>query len=106
MRSLLLIAAMVCSCSRPAPAPAPEPIAFEPSQFVALTLQCADKEFPNKPDRVLASDQDLLPPRTTNPAFFGCFDWHSSVHGHWALVRVLNTYPAVPEAAAMRAVLT
>lgn len=75
------------------------------SRFAALSIACADKEYPNKPDRILASDADLRPPREVTPAFSGCFDWHSAVHGHWALVRVLGAFPDLPEAASIRALL-
>jgi hypothetical protein len=105
MRRLFLIP-LLCSCSRAVPAPTPDPAPFEPSRFVNLSLECASKEYPNKPDRTLSADTDLLPPRMTNPAFFGCFDWHSSVHGHWALVRVLNAYPDLLEADAIKRVLS
>jgi hypothetical protein len=49
--------------------------------------------------------QDATGPRTQHPAFFGCFDWHSSVHGHWMLARLLRLQPGLPEAARIRAVL-
>ena len=49
---------------------------------------CVHKEYPGKIAHVLNGDQDVLPPRTLTPAFFGCYDWHSSVHGHWLLARL------------------
>jgi hypothetical protein len=73
--------------------------------LVSLSLKCADKEYPNKPDNVLTSDEAVRPPRENTPAFFGCFDWHSSVHGHWAMVRILKMFPDIPEAKAIRDVL-
>jgi hypothetical protein len=51
------------------------------------------KEYPNKISHVLNSDADVAPPRKLTPAFCGCYDWHSSVHGHWLLVRLLRTFP-------------
>ena len=60
-------------------------------KLAALTLACADKEYPNKTSDVADGDETVRPPRVLHPAFFGCFDWHSSVHGHWALVRLLKT---------------
>ena len=63
------------------------------------------KEYPGKIAHVLNSDQDVLPPRTLTPAFFGCYDWHSSVHGHWLLARLTRTVPNAPFAAAARAAL-
>ena len=57
------------------------------------------KEYPNKIAHVLSGDQDVQPPRTLTPAFFGCYDWHSSVHGHWLLARLARTFPTAPFAA-------
>jgi hypothetical protein len=65
--------------------------------FIRLALSCIDREFPNKPDHVLDSAADAKPPRVFHPAFFGCYDWHSSVHGHWMLARLLRTVPDVAE---------
>lgn len=64
------------------------------AQLAALPLRCMDKEFPNKTSHSAdsASDARLLPSEL-HPAFYGCFDWHSSVHGHWMLVRLLKTFP-------------
>ena len=45
------------------------------------------------------------PPRALHPAFYGCFDWHSSVHGHWMLVRLLRLFPDLPEKKQIRTVL-
>jgi len=59
-------------------------------------LNCIDREYPNKPNYVYEDDEDLKPPRENTPAFFGCYDWHSAVHGHWSMVRILNTYPNIP----------
>ena len=63
------------------------------SRFATLALDCVHKEYPNKIAHVLNSDQDVKPPRELTPAFFGCYDWHSSVHGHWLLVRLARTFP-------------
>jgi len=65
-------------------------------RFVKLALGCIDREYPNKPEHVLDSAADAKPPRDFHPAFFGCYDWHSSVHGHWMLVRLLKTLPDLP----------
>ncbi len=69
------------------------------SRLVKLSLQCVGREYPNKLAVVLSDDKDVQPPRTVHPAFFGCFDWHSAVHGHWAMARVLGRFPDLPEAA-------
>jgi Protein of unknown function (DUF2891) len=62
-------------------------------RFAKLALECVRKEYPNKISHVLNSDTDVAPPRKLTPAFYGCYDWHSSVHGHWLLVRLLRTFP-------------
>ena len=62
-------------------------------RFANLALACVHKEYPNKISHSLNSDRDVAPPRQLTPAFYGCFDWHSSVHGHWLLARLIRTYP-------------
>jgi Protein of unknown function (DUF2891) len=73
--------------------------------FAKLALKGIQREFPNKPGTVLNSKADIKGPRDFHPAFYGSFDWHSSVHGHWMLVRVLRRFPELPEAQQIRAVL-
>ncbi len=58
-----------------------------------LALSGLDREFPNKPANVLAGPESIVAPQKNFPAFYGCFDWHSSVHGHWMLVRILRLHP-------------
>ena len=74
-------------------------------RFAALVLSGIDREYPNKPSNVLAGPQDVLSPKELYPAFYGNFDWHSSVHGHWVLVRLLVEQPDHPDARAMRQAL-
>ncbi len=62
-------------------------------RFASLALACVHKEYPNKVAHVLNSDADVNPPRKLTPAFYGCYDWHSSVHGHWLLARLARTFP-------------
>jgi len=62
-------------------------------RFARLALACVEKEYPNKISHVLNGDADVAPPRKLTPAFYGCYDWHSSVHGHWLLVRLVRTFP-------------
>jgi hypothetical protein len=57
-------------------------------RLAELALNCVHREYPNKIAHVLQSDEDVHPPRTLTPAFYGCFDWHSAVHGHWLLARL------------------
>ncbi len=71
-------------------------------RFAKLALACVGKEYPNKISHVLNSDTDVAAPHKLTPAFYGCYDWHSSVHGHWLLVRLLRTFPDASFAAAAR----
>jgi len=79
-------------------------------RFARLALACVDKEYPNKISHLLTSDADVAPPRKLTPAFYGCYDWHSSVHGHWLLVRLAKSFPkaafAKPAREALRKSLT
>ena len=74
-------------------------------RFAQLALACVHREYPNKISHVLGGDVDVEPPRTLTPVFYGCFDWHSSVHGHWLLARLAREYPDADFAAAARAAL-
>ncbi len=82
-------------------APAPEDL----DRFARLALDCVHREYPNKISHVMTDDGDVQPPRALFPAFYGCFDWHSSVHGHWLLVRVLKMSPDGPLTQEIRAAL-
>ena len=75
------------------------------SHFAALALKCVNREYPNKPDHVMNDRHDVDNPKALHPAFYGCFDWHSSVHGHWMLVRLLRMFPNLPEAQEIRKAL-
>jgi hypothetical protein len=68
-----------------------------------MALAGITREFPHKPGDVFLAARDAVRPRRSHPAFYGCYDWHSSVHGHWMLVRLLKLFPALPEAKAIRA---
>lgn len=74
-------------------------------RFARLALACVHTEYPNKISHVLQSDDDVAPPRELTPAFCGCFDWHSSVHGHWMLARLARLYPGAGFAAEAKAAL-
>ena len=76
----------------------------EASHFAGLALKCIQKEYPNKLDHVNNDADDVRSPRAMHGAFYGCFDWHSSVHGHWMLVHLLRLFPAMPEAPSERPV--
>src|SRR4051812_36115956 len=63
--------------------------------FARLALKGVRKEYPNKPGHVITGEKDVLGPKQMHPAFYGCYDWHSSVHGHWMLVRLLKQFPTL-----------
>ena len=73
------------------------------ARFAKMALDCVHKEYPNKIAHSLNSDADVKPPRELTPAFYGCYDWHSTVHGHWLLVRLARLFPQAPFAAQARA---
>lgn len=66
--------------------------------FVSLVLSHIDREYPNKLDHVINDASQLKSPRELHPIFYGSFDWHSCVHGHWLLVRALRLYPTLAQA--------
>ncbi len=108
MRRMPLLLLIVLFLSPGAVAMAQESPRFDvaaASRFAGLALDCLHKEYPNKIAHVLNGDQDVKPPRQLTPAFYGCYDWHSSVHGHWLLVRLLRTFPSAPFADKARAAL-
>ena len=75
------------------------------ARFAALALKCLHQEYPNHISHTLNAAADARPPHELTPAFYGCLDWHSDVHGHWLLVRLLRLYPQAPFAATARAEL-
>jgi len=75
------------------------------SHFASLAMKCIQKEYPNKLDHVNNDADDVRSPRAMHPAFYGCFDWHSTVHGHWMLVHLLKLFPNLPEARDIRKAL-
>jgi hypothetical protein len=66
--------------------------------IVELPLKCLQKEYPNKLNQSLSSFDETGSPSALHPTFYGCFDWHSSVHGHWLLVNILRKFPDHPKA--------
>jgi hypothetical protein len=73
------------------------------SHLALLPLKCIEQQFPNKTNHTSSKDSDhILLPHQLHPSFYGCFDWHSCVHGHWMLIRLLKLFPDLPEAAAIR----
>jgi hypothetical protein len=112
MKSSITLAVTVALAT--VPARAQEAVATLDAQtagrFAALALACVQKEYPSKITHVLNSPADVMAPHELTPAFYGCYDWHSSVHGHWMLARLVRTFPDAPFAtdavAALQANLT
>jgi hypothetical protein len=73
--------------------------------FAGLALACIEKEFPNIIHHVMTGADEVDTPARLTPAFYGCYDWHSSVHGHWLLVRLVRTFPDAAFAAGARQAL-
>ena len=96
------VTAAVALPARTAPAASELPAAAGPldaaaaARFAALALKCLHQEYPNHISHTLSSDSDARPPRELTPAFYGCLDWHSDVHGHWLLVRLIRLFPDAP----------
>jgi hypothetical protein len=67
------------------------------SHLANLALECIHQEYPNKPGHVMDDSDDVLPPQALHPAFYGCFDWHSAVHGHWMLIALVKNFPGLHE---------
>lgn len=93
--------------AEPPPVPdwAPSLPAAQAERFAAMALACVHREYPNKLAHVLAGPEDVAAPRQLTPAFYGCFDWHSAVHGHWLLVRLARWFPGGTFVAKARAAL-
>ena len=63
------------------------------NHLATLPIKCLQQEYPNKLSQLLIDSTEIASPKQLHPAFYGCFDWHSSVHGHWSLVYLLNNFP-------------
>src|ERR1700727_3131172 len=108
MRSIALIATLLSlsSMSLAATPSSSGGVAMDPAaaaRFAGLALKCLHDEYPNHISLTLETDADALPPHVLTPAFYGCYDWHSDVHGHWLLVRLLRLFPNAPFAQPARA---
>ncbi|MCD6542968.1 MAG: DUF2891 domain-containing protein [Flavobacteriaceae bacterium] len=76
----------------------PELSLEQANRLSKLPLNCMFTEYPNRLGQTLGGEEDLRSPKSLHPAFYGCFDWHSSVHGHWSLVSLIKQYPAIENA--------
>lgn len=106
----ILLLLIIAACQRVGQEPASEDILKseigappaltmdQAKRLVQLPLQCIQREYPNKLGQTLTGDADLKSPQQLHPAFYGCFDWHSAVHGHWSLVYLLSEFPGLPQA--------
>ena len=112
---LALVAGWMAGCGSGGPAPSEEapPVDLTPpaldesgaAGFAALALDCVLKEYPYSLRLRLESDDDLGLPRELTPVFYGCYDWHSAVHGHWLLARLTRKFPGADFASRARAAL-
>lgn len=75
------------------------------AQIFSLPIHCLEVEYPNKLGQVLGSEKDLKTPKQLRPIFYGCFDWHSSVHGYWSIVELMQKYPQLDKDGKIRSVL-
>src|SRR6187455_779820 len=100
--TVTLLAIMALGQSRGVSPALDEPTA---GRFAALALACVQKEYPNKIAHVLNSPEDVKAPHDLTPSFYGCYDWHSSVHGHWLLARLARQFPSAAWAVKARAAL-
>lgn len=89
----------------PAPATASRALADHAGSLAATALDNVHREYPNAPAHTVLGNGDCKLPRQLHPTFFGAFDWHSAVHMHWLLVRLLRTHPDHIDAVNVRRVL-
>ena len=109
--SILII--FISSCAQPeagnmklgAPMEFPQLSLAEAARLSRLASACIQVEYPNKLSHVMNDETELASPQALHPAFYGCFDWHSSVHGHWMLVRLLKEFPDLPDEQKIREML-
>jgi len=93
MQILILAVAASVGQEEKTPLPGEKLTDRQVADFARLALKGIRKEYPNKPSNVMAGPESVQSPREMHPAFYGCFDWHSSVHGHWMLLRLVKLYP-------------
>jgi Protein of unknown function (DUF2891) len=104
MRMLLLAILLGLGVSSaPADADGLDPATLD--RYAQLALRCVHQQYPNHLSLAVGSDADVMPPYPLHPSFYGCLDWHSSVHGHWLLARLLRLDPKAPYASEARRVL-
>jgi len=107
MRYFIYITLLLIACTpNPTELPASEKMDLDykstidsraAKNLLVMPIHCVDVEYPNKLGQTIGSDEDLKSPKELHPSFFGCFDWHSAVHGHWSMVRLLKQYPELAD---------
>jgi len=109
---LFLFSAVIVSCTHQGETAqqknneAPLRLTLEQANALSsLPLACAQTEYPNKLGQTLASAEDIGEPHVLHPAFYGCFDWHSAVHGHWSMVKLLSVFPDIEDEESIRQIL-
>jgi hypothetical protein len=85
--------------------PAPKFDIKEATNLLELPMSCFDKEYPYKPGTVLETEDDVRPPKEIFPVFYGCFDWHSAVHGYWSMITLVKKFPELEESGRVREIL-
>lgn len=113
--TILAFSLLFTACTEPASAPEKEPAPevmpapkltlAQANNLAELPLACIQHEYPNKLGQTIGEKEDLGEPSDLHPAFYGCFDWHSAVHGHWSLVALLREFPNLSRAEDARRML-
>jgi hypothetical protein len=85
--------------------PKPSFTVSEANKLIELPLHCLEIEYPNKLSQVIGNDDDLQSPHVLHPIFYGCFDWHSAVHGYWSMVTLLKEFPELEKTQVVREIL-
>lgn len=101
----LLVLALILAALLPVHVAMADPLTLDEdtaAHFAGLALACVDREYPNQIRHLMTGDDDVGTPRQLTPSFYGCFDWHSAVHGHWLLVRLSRLFPEADFAAEAR----
>ena len=108
--ALSTAAMAIVSCQKPEPpvkyeSTAPRLTIEQANRFAHLPMKCVSKEYPNKLSQTIVGPDELQSPQSLHPSFYGCFDWHSSVHGHWVLVKLLNDFPDLENKSSIQSAL-
>ena len=100
MKKLILLFCLFIGCSTSEPEIKYETFTIDESKaskLIDLSIDCVDKKFPYKIGFRFDGEDWVRPHYELTPSFYGCWDWHSAVHGHWAMVKVIKEFPNIPE---------